>query len=52
MVARHERDLINAIRQSAHPLTGESTNFDPLLKMIGDSRFVLLGEKPPMECKL
>ena len=44
MISRHEHDLINAIRQSAHPLTGETTDFDPLLKMIGDSRFVLLGE--------
>ncbi len=44
MVAKHEHDVINAIRQSAHPLTGEDTDFDPLLKMIGDSRFVLLGE--------
>jgi erythromycin esterase-like protein len=44
MVAKHEHDLINAIRQAAHPLTGETTDFDPLLKMIGDSRFVLVGE--------
>jgi erythromycin esterase-like protein len=44
MVAKHEHDLINAIRHSAHPLTGETTDFDPLLKMIGDSRFVLIGE--------
>ncbi len=44
MVAKHEHDLINAIRHSAHPLTGETTDFDPLLKMIGDSRFVLVGE--------
>src|ERR1017187_9229231 len=44
MIAKHKHDLINAIRNSAHPLTGESTDFDPLLKMIGDSRFVLIGE--------
>ncbi len=44
MVAKHEQHLINAIRRSAHPLTGEDTDFDPLLKMIGDCRFVLLGE--------
>jgi len=36
--------LVIAICRSAHPLTGESTDFDPLLKMIGDSRFVLIGE--------
>ena len=35
---------INAICRSAHSLTGESTDFDPLLKMIGDSRFVMIGE--------
>jgi erythromycin esterase-like protein len=44
MAAKHKHDLINAIRQSAHPLTGDAADFDPLLEMIGDSRFVLLGE--------
>src|SRR5579864_7266461 len=44
MVAKHEHDLISAIRQAAHPLRGETPDFDPLLKMIGDSRFVLIGE--------
>ena len=44
MVAKHEQHLINAIRRSAHPLTGKDTDFDPLLKMIGDCRFVLIGE--------
>ena len=44
MISRHENDLIHAIRQAAHPLTGEIADFDPLLEMIGDSRFVLIGE--------
>src|SRR5579872_4325882 len=44
MISKHEHDLINAIRQSAQHLTGETTDFDSLLKIIGDSRFVLLGE--------
>ena len=44
MIAKHQHDVINAIRQSAHPLKGEASDFDPLLKMIGDCRFVLLGE--------
>ncbi len=44
MAAKHDLNLIHAIRQSAHPLSEEVTAFDPLLKMIGDSRFVLLGE--------
>jgi len=44
MLAKHEHVLASAIRRSAHPLTGESTDFDPLLKAAGDSRFVLIGE--------
>jgi len=44
MISKHEHDIINAIRRSAHPFTGETTDFDALMKMIGDSRFVLLGE--------
>jgi erythromycin esterase-like protein len=44
MRVKDDHDLVNLIRRSAHPLTGESTDFDPLLKLIGDSRFVLIGE--------
>lgn len=44
MLTNNHHDLLRAIRQEAHPLTGESTDFDPLLKRIGDSRLVLLGE--------
>jgi len=44
MIAKHDYDLIKAIRCVAHPLTGDTSDFDPLLKMVGDSRFVLLGE--------
>jgi erythromycin esterase-like protein len=33
-----------AIRAAAHPLRGDSTDFDPLLRRIGDARFVLIGE--------
>ena len=36
--------LINAIRETAHPLTGATTDYDPLMNLIGDARFVLLGE--------
>ncbi len=32
------------IRQAAHPLTGAASDYDPLLELIGDARFVLLGE--------
>jgi erythromycin esterase-like protein len=28
----------------AHPLSGAREDYDPLLEMIGDARFVLLGE--------
>nr|WP_228021576.1 erythromycin esterase family protein [Romeria gracilis] len=33
-----------ALRQAAHPLTGEATDYDPLMELIGDARFVLIGE--------
>jgi erythromycin esterase-like protein len=44
MSIKKNHDLIEAIRQSAHRLTGESSDFDPLLQMIGDKRIVLIGE--------
>jgi len=44
MAAKHGHDLINAIRKAAYPLTGELSDLDPLLEVIGDSRFVLIGE--------
>jgi erythromycin esterase-like protein len=36
--------LINTVRETAHPLTGVLTDYNPLMKLIGDARFVLLGE--------
>lgn len=33
-----------AISSVAHPLIGAGNDYDPLLKLIGDARFVLLGE--------
>jgi erythromycin esterase-like protein len=33
-----------AIASYAHPLNGTANDYDPLLEMIGDARFVLLGE--------
>ena len=36
--------LINAVREAAHPLTGAVADYDPLLGLIGNARFVLLGE--------
>ena len=37
-------DLSNAVREAALPLTGASTDYDPLMRLVGDARFVLLGE--------
>lgn len=36
--------LTGAIREAAHPLHSSRTDYDPLLEMIGDARFVLLDE--------
>jgi erythromycin esterase-like protein len=36
--------LTDVIREAAHPLLGERDDYDPLLKMIGDARVVLIGE--------
>jgi erythromycin esterase-like protein len=33
-----------ALRAAAHPLTGAASDYDPLLDLVGDARFVLLGE--------
>ncbi len=44
MVPKTERDVLKAIVHAAHHLKGETTDFDPLLKMIGNSCLVLLGE--------
>ena len=35
---------VAAVRGAAHPIAGAATDYDPLLAMIGDARFVLLGE--------
>jgi erythromycin esterase-like protein len=36
--------LSDVIRESAHPLRGVAEDYDPLIGLIGDARFVLLGE--------
>lgn len=38
------RSLVSAVRESAYPLTGAAKDYDPLIELIGDARFVLLGE--------
>jgi erythromycin esterase-like protein len=37
-------DLAAAIRDTVHPLIGAATDYDPLLDLIGDAPFVLIGE--------
>ena len=44
MLLEQDRDLVTAIRRSAKPLSGNATDFEPVLKVVGDSRFVLIGE--------
>jgi erythromycin esterase-like protein len=36
--------LAAEIAAAAHPLTGADADYDPLLALVGDARFVLLGE--------
>ncbi|MEP0883921.1 erythromycin esterase family protein [Trichocoleus sp. ST-U3] len=36
--------LTDTLRHIAHPLTGATSDYDPLMELIGDARFVLLGE--------
>lgn len=36
--------LTDAVRQSAHPLIGGANDYDPLMELIGEARFVLIGE--------
>ena len=39
-----ETIVTDLIRDAAMPLTGSSHDYDPLLDIIGNARFVLLGE--------
>src|SRR6202030_2626023 len=36
--------LLEAVGKAAYPLTGGAGDYDPLVELIGDARFVLLGE--------
>jgi erythromycin esterase-like protein len=36
--------LLTSLEESAHRLSGAKADYDPLIEMIGDARFVLLGE--------
>ncbi|MBU7582983.1 MAG: erythromycin esterase family protein [Nostoc sp. TH1S01] len=37
-------NLVDVVRKSAYPLTGAAQDYDPLMNLIGDARFVLIGE--------
>ena len=37
-------ELLNLIRERSHALTGAPSDYDPLIRQIGDARFVLIGE--------
>jgi erythromycin esterase-like protein len=39
-----ERDVLDALRREARPLTGDHRDYDALLGLVGDARIVLLGE--------
>ncbi|HEY0378951.1 MAG TPA: erythromycin esterase family protein [Pyrinomonadaceae bacterium] len=36
--------VAQAVREAAHPLTGVAEDYNPLLELVGDARFCLLGE--------
>ena len=44
MAGRDDGAAIEAVRAAAVPLTGEAGDWDALLELVGDARFVLLGE--------
>lgn len=44
MTVSVDRDLYHELRKEAHQVTGDRHDFDPLLALVGDSRFVLIGE--------
>ena len=44
MPAVIEMSLVEVVREAARPLTGAGSDYDPLLDLVGDARFVLLGE--------
>jgi hypothetical protein len=41
----------DALRSTAHPLTGSARDYDPLLNLIGEARVVLLGEVSIAMCE-
>src|SRR5918992_536669 len=39
-----ETTFLDDVREMARPLTGSAADYDPFMDLIGDARFVLLGE--------
>ena len=39
-----ESTLTKTVREGASQLTGASQDYDPLIDLVGDARFVLIGE--------
>jgi erythromycin esterase-like protein len=44
MAIRSKSPDLETLRAAAYPLTGAAKDYDPLIEMIGDARYVLLGE--------
>src|SRR5256885_5798025 len=44
MTTSKDATLVRSLREAAHRLAGSARDYDPLLELIGDARFVLLGE--------
>ncbi len=44
MVTGTDYILRDLVREAAHPLTGSPEDYDPLMKLVGNARLVLLGE--------
>jgi hypothetical protein len=39
-----ETSVVRLVREAAHPLIGNESDYDPLMELIGNARFVMLGE--------
>src|SRR5438067_9886165 len=44
MAIAEQTSIIDAVREAAQPLEGNARDYDPLLKLIGNTHFCLLGE--------
>jgi len=44
MVDAAKTNITNTVRENAHLLTGAAQDYDPLIDLIGNARFVLIGE--------